>query len=164
MLCVRLGTEARAEAACLHPVLHLGMGADSESAVLLRRAEEDARREVGLVRSLGGEAEVGEVGSEIGGVDGLNEGSGVSEVVRPLRMRLAQHERRAALLDSASECTRRADECTADEFAEQTARMMAVLRKLGHVDDENLLSLKGRAACEVCVRRRTLILRPSPTP
>ena len=38
---------------------------------------------------------------------------------------------------------------TVDDFAEQTCRMMTVLYKLGHLDSDNVIQTKGRAAAEI---------------
>ena len=74
-----------------------------------------------------------------------------TDTVRPrgLEARLRRLRRQRALEAQAQACALEAAGLGVNEFGEETARMQAVLRRLGHLDKENVVQLKGRAAAEV---------------
>jgi superfamily II RNA helicase len=99
-----------------------------------------------------GEEEGAEEGEEEGEQEGEEEGEVEDEegrAHRSLTERLARLERRRKLVAAADACTQEAIALTTNEFGEQTTRMRAVLRTLGHLDDENVVQRKGRAAAEI---------------
>ena len=57
--------------------------------------------------------------------------------------------KRRALEKAADELRKDAIALTTNEFGEQTKRMRSVLRRLGHLNEENVVQLKGRAAAEI---------------
>ena len=146
----RLGGERAAQAACLHPIEHL-MGrkeADAGCHELMVRADQLAAREMELRR---------ELSAELFGT-GLGEGSVAdrgSEAAVAVASSLTIDERLDCLANehkleaAAAACSSAAVELTTNEFSEQTARMRMVLRRLGHLDDDNVVQLKGRAAAEI---------------
>ena len=66
-----------------------------------------------------------------------------------LESHLAVLARQRELEAAAAACASEAMELATNEFGEQTVRMQSVLRRLGHLDDENVVQLKGRAAAEM---------------
>ena len=204
LLCIRarLGRAEVLDAACLHPVHHVGDTSEA-TITLSKRREALVTREAHLVWEIVGEI-VGEVhtgradggdgsegdddGSESDG-DGGGDGDGVGDgngggdgdgdgggdgggdgdgagaedgeirqhasrrpSLRPvpsLRSQMQRYARKRALQKEASECDAQAGTLGVDDFAGLMSRMRVVLRRLGHVDGENVVLLKGRAAAEV---------------
>ena len=66
-----------------------------------------------------------------------------------IESRLARLARRDGLEGAASKLSAEAIGLSVDEFAAETGRMRTVLTSLGHLDGENVVQLKGRAAAEV---------------
>ena len=66
-----------------------------------------------------------------------------------LRSRLARLETKRGVLRCADACALEAELHATDDFGEQMRKMKSVLRRLGHLDDENVVQLKGRAAAEL---------------
>ena len=137
----RLGSARRAEAACLHPTRHLGV-ADDACTELLRNADSLEARERALVGELVDGSGVETRGMETPGADLERAPAWIEERLRDLR-------RRQQLEGAARKCEAEALQLATNEFGEQTARMQVVLRRLGHVDADNVVQLKGRAATEM---------------
>ena len=121
----RLGTERRRELACLDPLAHLGATEDGVAALVSRAAALRSREE---------ELEAG-----------LRAGAAAGSIDERLR-KLAE---KGALEAAARACDDEAVRLASNEFAEQTGRMQTLLRRLGHMDAENVVQLKGRAAAEI---------------
>ena len=154
----RLGTISRAELACLHPVAHLGAGDEAECVAALGQADEAATHVARLQAGI--QAEIGEAHAGSNGSAGLLVANG--EATAPIESRLADEEasasvetrlarlaRRDGLEAAASKLSSEAIGLSVDEFAAETGRMRTVLTSLGHLDGENVVQLKGRAAAEV---------------
>ncbi|GFR47001.1 hypothetical protein Agub_g8684, partial [Astrephomene gubernaculifera] len=63
--------------------------------------------------------------------------------------KLAPYLRRAALAARAEELRGQMRTSQLSAFREEAGCRMAVLRRLGHIDEEGVVTLKGRAACEI---------------
>ena len=156
----RLGTPIRAEHACLHPVAHLGAGdqaVDLDVAMAQRTAmaKVDAAkaREVELVDELSATIATDDKPLvETADADGsavADGGEAADTAHAAVEGSIARLVKRHAAEAEADAVSREAVALTVNDFGAETDRMRAVMRQLGHVDAENVVLIKGRAAAEV---------------
>ena len=145
----RLGTPSREELACLHPVHHLG-ASDTvcddymAQAAALEAREAELAAELQPSKPLPGATEL-----QRGESNSASEPAGDLPSDLSLEARLARHQQRCESEAAAMACRAEALALSTNEFADETRRMQTVLRRLGHLDEENVVQLKGRAAAEL---------------
>lgn len=128
----RLGDHSVARHLILRPVEHLGV-ADLDCLVIARQLEQLESKEVSMMSALAGSR------------NPVLSTSGVASV----RMQLEQLERKMKLEVENARLAEEATLVACDEFAVTVRKMHRVLVKLGHVDEDRVVQLKGRAAAEV---------------
>jgi len=89
------------------------------------------------------EAREAELERELAGAEG---GQGDAAVIERVRGSL---EKRADLQEQEAELRRAVKRSMLHNFRAEAKQRLAVLAKLGHVDEDGVVTLKGRAACEV---------------
>jgi ATP-dependent RNA helicase DOB1 len=128
----RLGDSSIARHLILRPVEHLGV-TDLDCLVMARQLEQLESEDVSILSALAESR------------DPVRSASGVTSV----RVQLDRLECKMQLELEDARLAEEATSVACDEFAVTVRKMHRVLVRLGHVDDERVVQLKGRAAAEI---------------